>query len=337
MIRLNLRERVKSTGTVTPAREAEPPDLLRPDLPAISERLQIGVSNRYEILPPLAIGGMATIFLMRHRLHRGLFVAKVLHPWLAELPEFLTSFRNEAAHAALLSGHPNIVPVVDLGEVDGVFYMVMPYVEGEDLDHLLKRVGRLERAEALMLVAQVNSALTFAESKGVLHCDLATGNIRLDTLGFYRVMDFGLSRMRGNVSSEAKWMAGTPLYTSPEQLRGEEPDIRSDLYSLGVILFEVLTGHPPFQAETLEALAEKHMAGAWKLPLDLESDHVIAPLLRSMLTPHRQDRIRNSLTLASRLAALGCSLPEYRERPHLEWSVPPDSTSMRRRLTGMSD
>ncbi|MBE7179981.1 MAG: protein kinase, partial [Terriglobus roseus] len=159
--------------------------------------MQVVVGSRFQVERPLAIGGMATIFQMRHRLHNGLFVAKVLHPELAESPGVLRSFRLEATHAAMLGDHPNAVPVFDFGELDGIFFLLMPYIAGEDLDQMLARRGPLGREEALQMAAQLSSLLCHAESKHVVHCDLTPGNIRRDNFGQYRLLDLGISQANG--------------------------------------------------------------------------------------------------------------------------------------------
>ncbi len=306
----------------------------QPDIPQISARLSIGLGARWVLQQPLAIGGTSTLFKLRHRLHGGCFVAKVLHPWLAEQPELRQRFRSEAAHLALLSGHPNTVPVLDLDEFDGLLYMLMPYIEGEDLDRLLGRLGALGRAESLMMAAQVASALRFAAARGVLHGDLSPGNIRLDCVGMYRLLDFGLSRRLGapdhvdrldrqDRSDRPRWTGATPSYASPEQWQPDRmpgahpdirPDIRSDLYALGAILFEALAGRPLYAAQTLTELEQKRKA-PWEMPAGIEQDAPVAALLRSLLADRREDRLASPALLLEELARLGCALPEQRERP----------------------
>ena len=315
--------------------DADPSAPPQPDIPQISARLSIGLGARWVLQQPLAIGGTSTLFKLRHRLHGGCFVAKVLHPWLAEQPELRQRFRSEAAHLALLSGHPNTVPVLDLDEFDGLLYMLMPYIEGEDLDRLLGRVGALGRAESLMMAAQVASALRFAAARGVLHGDLSPGNIRLDCVGMYRLLDFGLSRRLGAVDhldrlDRPRWTGATPSYASPEHWQtgqwqpgqsqpaqlpsGARPDIRSDLYALGAILFEALAGRPLYAAQTLAELEQQRKA-PWEMPAAIEQDAPVAALLRSLLAHRREDRLASPALLLEELARLGCALPEQRERP----------------------
>ena len=281
--------------------------------PSLGVRLQIVLGNRFEVLDPFAVGGMATLFQVRHRVHGGLLAAKVLHEALTTRPEVMASFRREAAHAARLGGHPNAIPVFDAGEREELLYLLMPFVEGQDLDQLLQRNGPLSRGDALHFAAQLSSLLCHAESHGITHGDLAPGNIRLDTFGRYRLMDFGISHAADEPIY--KPLGGTPLYTSPEQLRGEIPDIRADLYALGAVLCEVMTGKPLFQAETLDELRRKHLAGNWQLPEPIASDEVLARTVRKLLATDRDQRLSSAFELSETLAALGFERPEFRPRP----------------------
>ena len=345
--------------------DLDPSAAPQPDIPQIAARLSIGLGARWVLQQPLAIGGASTIFKLRHRLHGGGFIAKVLHPWLAEQPELRQRFRSEAAHLALLSGHPNTAPVLDLDEFDGLLYMLMPYIEGEDLDRLLTRVGALGRAESLMMAAQVASALRFAAARGVLHGDLSPGNIRLDCVGMYRLLDFGMSRRLGapdrpdrldrpDRRDRPRWTGATPSYTSPEHWQNGHwqqgqrqtgqlppgtrpdirPDIRSDLYALGSILFEALAGRPLYAAQTLAELEQKRKA-PWEMPAAIEQDAPVAALLRSLLADRREDRLATPALLLEELARLGCTLPEQRERPAV---LPEEAAGAQRaRLTAVEE
>ena len=247
-------------------------------------------------------------------MHNGLFVAKVLHPELAAKPGVLRSFRAEATHAAELGGHPNAVPIFDFGELDGLFFMLMPFVEGEDLDRVLLRTGPLGKPEALQMLAQVSSLLCTAESAGIAHCDLSPGNIRLDVFGRYRVLDFGISRSRA-VPDGHPFTGGTPLYSSPEQIAGKDPDIRSDLYALGAIFGEALAGKPLFEAASLQDVRRRHLQSDWKLPAALEDDKPVARLLRNLLQVDREQRFHSAYELSGLLDARGYLRPEFRALP----------------------
>ena len=309
---------VPQPSAAAPSKDATPasatPQTRSPEaLAKLKTRLQTLLGNRFEVLEPVALGGMATIFQLRHTQHEGLFAAKVLHEELTDRPEVIASFRREATHAARLGDHPNAIPLLDAGDDGKVFFLLMPFVEGEDLDRLLRQQGPLARAEALHLAAQISSLLCHAESHGITHGDVSPGNIRLDVFGRYRLMDFGISQTAGE--PERKPLGGTPLYTSPEQLRGELPDVRADIYALGLVLAEALGGEPLFDAPTLEALRERHLRGDWKLSPSIEADEPVARLLRRMLATEREGRFGSAFELSGALAALGFDRPEFRPRP----------------------
>ncbi len=303
----------------------------RPDTAAVADRLQNVFGSRFEVLRPLAIGGMATIFQLRHRLHGGLFVAKVLHPELAERKGVITSFRTEARNAARLGGHPNAVSIFDMGDLDGLFFILMPYIAGEDLDHLLERSGTFDESEALQIAAQISSLLSFAEAEDIVHCDLTPGNIRLDHFGNFRLLDFGISLSAGEVRTG--FAGGTPLYASPEQLRGEAVDVRSDLYSLGAILAEVLTGKPLFHGESLEEIRQRHLQGTWKMPASVAAGGGFGRMLRLLLATNRDERISSAFELSGILDALGYPRPEFRRKTTTLVEDAPPPSPVRRRLS----
>ena len=307
------RSATRLTGAdpqLEPPTSAEPPAAGRTDSHELAERLQAVFGSRFEVLRLIALGGMASIFQMRHRLHNGLFVAKVLHPELADKPGVVRSFRLEATHAALLGGHPNAVPVFDFGELGGLFFLVMPYVEGEDLDRLLLHRGPLPREEALHMTAQISSLLCHAESQGVVHCDLTPGNIRLDHFGQYRLLDLGISQVPG--VQDRPFLGGTPLYSSPEQIQGRPLDIRSDLYALGAVLGEALGGEPLFLDTTLERIRHRHLTGDWRLPGALSERDPLTRLLRKLLSTDPAARPASAYELNGILHALGFARPEFR-------------------------
>ena len=179
------------------------------------------------------------------------------------------------------------------------------------MDQVLAQRGRLDRDEALMLLAQLGSLLMYAESEGVVHADIGLGNIRLDRFGQYRLLDYGLARGTGDALEGLHAASGTPAYNSPEQLHGQALDTRSDLYSLGLVFFHALTGRPAFQTTDLDRLARAHLEGAWELPADLVDDLPLATLLRSLLAVNRDARMSSAFELSGAMAALGYELPSF--------------------------
>lgn len=311
---------------------ATQPPAERPPAHELIPRLQSVLGTRFLVQKPIAIGGMATIFLLRHRLHGGLFVAKVLHPELVERPGIVASFRTEAAHAAQLGNHPNAVPVFDFGEADGLLYLLMPYIEGADLDRVLLKAGPLSREETLQIAAQISSLLCHAESLDIVHGDLTPGNIRLDIYGQYRLLDLGISQARG--PQDRPYAGGTPLYNSPEQLAGQPLDIRSDLYSLGAVLCECLSNRPAFHAETLEAIHARHRAGDWEQPQALNEADPLRLLLRKLLSTDPAERPQSAYELSGILHALGWARPEFRPTPPgLDPFMKAPGTGPRKRLS----
>jgi serine/threonine protein kinase len=308
------------------------PEIEEKEISSIGLRLENIFGHRFHILRPIAVGGMATIFQMQHRLHQGLFAAKVLHPWLADKPGIVSSFRAEAIHAARLGGHPNAVPVFDFGELDGLFFLTMPFVEGEDLDKRLERSGPLSQMEVLSFAAQISSLLSFGETQGIVHCDLSPGNIRLDIFGNYRLLDFGISYSTA-FGRNRSFSGGTPLYTSPEQLRGLKPDHRSDLYALGTILAELLTGEPLCQGEDLDIIERRHLERDWRIPPKLTREEGLGFLLEKLLAVNPDDRLQSAFELSAALDRLGAPRPESRERNDLSSSISSTLMTPRVRLS----
>ena len=222
------------------------------------------LGGRYELGDLLGIGGMAVVRLASDlRLDRTVAV-KVLRGELAENPTFQTRFRREARAAASLD-HPAVVSVYDAGEdtVDGLLtsYIVMEYVQGQDLRALL-RSGPVEPRRALEITASVLDALGTAHRNGIVHRDIKPANVMLTPTGAIKVMDFGVARAVADMSASLTQTAaviGTAHYLSPEQARGDTVDARSDLYSTGCLLYELLTGRPPFPGDSAIAVAYQHV------------------------------------------------------------------------------
>jgi serine/threonine-protein kinase len=223
------------------------------------------LGSRYEIGEVLGYGGMAEVHLGRDvRLGREVAV-KVLRADLARDPSFQTRFRREAQAAASLN-HPAIVAVYDSGEdaaINGATpYIVMEYVEGRTLRDILKAEGRLMPRRAMEIVADVCAALDFSHRNGIVHRDVKPGNVMINRVGAVKVMDFGIARAVADAGATVTATAaviGTAQYLSPEQARGENVDARSDVYSTGCLLYELIAGHPPFTGDSPVAVAYQHV------------------------------------------------------------------------------
>ena len=219
-------------------------------------------NGRYELQRRLARGGMADVYLAEDRLLNRPVAVKVLFPEYARDETFVERFRREAQAAARLT-HGNIVAIHDWGEEFGTYFIVMEYVDGQSLSQLIRSGGPLPATQAAEIAARVAAALDFAHRHGVVHRDVKPGNIMISSVGEVKVADFGIAQAltagdRVNLTQTGAVM-GTATYFSPEQAQGRVLDQRSDLYSLGCVLYEMLTGSPPFSGDTPVAIAYKHV------------------------------------------------------------------------------
>ncbi|HWC66819.1 MAG TPA: protein kinase, partial [Acidimicrobiales bacterium] len=219
-------------------------------------------NDRYEIQSRIGRGGMSDVYVARDRLLERRVAVKVLFPEFATDPSFVERFRREAQAAANLT-HPNIVAVHDWGQQAGTYFIVMEYVDGHSLADLLRTQGRINPQRAAAIAADTSAALSFAHRGGVVHRDVKPGNILLTAAGDVKVADFGIARALGTATEQGLTQAGsvmgTAAYFSPEQAQGGQPDPRSDLYSLGIVLYEMVAGKPPFTGENAVAIAYKQV------------------------------------------------------------------------------
>ena len=215
------------------------------------------IAERYEIVGKIGTGGMADVYkAMDHKLNR--FVAvKVLKPEFREDTTFIRKFRSEAQAAAGLT-HPNIVNVFDVGDDGGVYYIVMELIEGITLKEYISKKGKLSIKEATSIAIQVSMGLEAAHSHGIVHRDVKPQNIIISTDGKVKVTDFGIARAASSNTISSNVM-GSVHYSSPEQVRGGYSDEKSDIYSLGITLYEMVTGRVPFDGDTTVAIAIKHL------------------------------------------------------------------------------
>lgn len=215
------------------------------------------LGERYEIISRIGSGGMADVYKAKdHKLNR-MVAVKVLKPEFREDKTFIRKFRTEAQAAAGLS-HPNIVNVYDVGEDRGVYYIVMELVEGITLKDYIDRKGKLSVKEATSIAIQVSLGLEAAHNRNIVHRDVKPQNIIISTDGKVKLSDFGIAKATSSNTISSNVM-GSVHYSSPEQVRGGYSDYKSDIYSLGITMYEMVTGRVPFDGDTTVAIAIKHL------------------------------------------------------------------------------
>ncbi len=226
------------------------------------------IDGRYKVISRVGSGGMADVYLAEDQLLGRQVAVKLLHHHFAEDQEFVERFRREASSAAGLS-HQNIVGIFDRGEWEGTYYIAMEYVPGRSLKTLVREQGALDPALAIDIVVQILRGARYAHRRGVVHRDLKPHNVILDEEGRARVTDFGIARAGASDMTLTGSIMGTAQYLSPEQAQGHVVTGASDLYSIGVILYELLTGVVPFDGETAVAIAFKQVSAEPKPPSEV--------------------------------------------------------------------
>ena len=216
------------------------------------------VGGRYRVVRKIGGGGMADVYLCEDLTLGRRVAIKVLLQRLLNDPTFVERFRREAKAAAGLNS-ANVVGVYDWGELDDAYYIVMEYVEGETLKGLVRRQGRLSGGEAVRIALQLLTAVADAHRNGIIHRDIKPQNVMLDRDGNVKVTDFGIARAKDSGMTEVGSVLGTAQYLAPEQAQGQQVDERSDLYSVGIVLYEMLTGTVPFKGDTAVTVALKHV------------------------------------------------------------------------------
>src|SRR5438093_6667273 len=217
------------------------------------------LSDRYELGGVLGRGGMAEVYVGTDRVLGRRVAVKILADRFARDSSFVARFRREAQSAAALN-HPNVVSVFDTGSDDGTHFIVMEYVKGKTLSQVIREDAPLMPERAAEITQGVAQALAFAHRAGIIHRDVKPGNIMLTANGSVKVMDFGIARATTSESlTQTATVLGTATYFSPEQAQGSAVDARSDIYSLGVVLYEMLTGSPPFTGDSAVTIAYRHV------------------------------------------------------------------------------
>src|SRR6201996_4025558 len=217
------------------------------------------IDGRYRVVRRLGTGGMAEVFLAEDQQLGRKVALKLLHRRFAEDPGFVERFRREAQAAAGLQ-HPNVVSVYDRGAYDGTYYIAMEYLPGRTLKQLIRDDAPLDPVRAIDITIQILKAARFAHRRGVIHRDLKPHNVIVDESDHAKVTDFGIARAGASDMTETGSIMGTAQYLSPEQAQGHAVSAGSDLYSVGVVLYELLTARVPFDAESPVTIALKHVS-----------------------------------------------------------------------------
>jgi hypothetical protein len=296
------------------------------------------IGGRYRILAKLGEGGMGAVYRAEQLSLKRKVALKLLRSELSANPEMVRRFNAEAELAAKLN-HPNTVILYDFGQdpEDGSLFIAMEFVEGRSLRTAILREGPLPPLRALLICEQVCASLANAHEAGIIHRDLKPDNVMLSTRGkvedVVRVLDFGIAKLRddqGGVTAmpmtKAGDLLGTPQYMAPEQIRGEQVDARTDVYALGAMLYEMITGRLPFEAPSLMAILGKHLSEAPAPPSQRRTDLDIPPALDQLVMECMQkaaaDRLRDMELLGDRIAVLRVELE--RLGPGLAgWGQPP--------------
>ncbi len=284
------------------------PDVSAPPLDIPDEELRelrVATGNRYTVVKRLGSGGMAHVYLAKHAVLARPLVIKVLHRTLAQEPEMRERFRREAEAAARLI-HPHICAIADIGTAGDIEYVAMPYYAGGSMADLLTRRKTVSATTAASIAVQVACALDYAHRHGVVHRDIKPDNILFDEDGNVALTDFGIAtaRFHGRLTANGRAM-GTPHYMSPEQAMGKLVDGRSDLYAVGLLLYEMLLGHPPFDGEDSYAVGYKHVHETPVAPdqVDTRIPAGLSAITMKCLSKQAVDRYDRGFELADALIA----------------------------------
>ena len=259
------------------------------------------LGGRYRIVSMLGKGGMGEVYRADDLSLDQSVALKFLPEAVTHNPQALERFRNEVRIARQVS-HPNVCRVYDLGEMEGLYFLSMEYVDGEDLGSLLRRIGRLPSDKALEIARKLCAGLAAAHEKGVLHRDLKPGNIMLDGRGHVLLTDFGIAGLAGMIEG-AEVRNGTPAYMAPEQLGGEEVTIKSDIYALGLVLYEIFTGKLPYESSTVNELIRARRDSAPVSPSTIvrDLDPTVERVILRCLSPKPAMRPASALSVAAAL------------------------------------
>ena len=268
-------------------------------------------ARRYEVIEELGKGGMGRVYKAFDKKIKEKVALKLLRPEISSDEETVERFSNELKYARKII-HKNVCRMFDLGEEEGTHYITMEYVSGEDLKRMIRMMGRLSPGQAVSITRQVCEGLAEAHKLGVVHRDLKPQNIMIDREGNARIMDFGIARsLKAKGITDGGIIIGTPEYMSPEQVDGKDTDQRADIYALGVILFEMLTGKVPFEGDTPLSIAVKHKTEAPQDPRTLNAQVPLdlSQLILKCLEKDKKNRPQSAEEVLSQLSKIEQEVP----------------------------
>jgi serine/threonine protein kinase/tetratricopeptide (TPR) repeat protein len=269
------------------------------------------IAGRYEIIEELGRGGMGKVYRVEDKKIKAEIALKLIKPEISSDKKTIERFSNELKTTRMIS-HRNVCRMFDLGEEKGTYFITMEYVAGQDLRGLIKQTGQLTVGKAIAIAKQISEGLAEAHRLGVIHRDLKPSNIIIDREGNARIMDFGIARsLHGKSITGEGMIIGTPEYMSPEQVEGKEADQRSDIYSLGIILYEMLTGRAPFEGDTPLSIAVKHKSEQPQNPRDLNAQipEELGRLILRCLEKDKAKRYQTAEELHTDLERVEAGLP----------------------------
>ncbi len=268
-------------------------------------------ADRYEIIEELGVGGMGSVYRVEDKKLKQEIALKLIKPEIAKDKKTVERFKNELTSARMIA-HKNVCRMFDMGESKEAHFITMEYIKGEDLRSMIRMSGQLGTGTAIGIAMQICEGLSEAHRLGIVHRDLKSSNVMIDKSGSARIMDFGIARsLKGKGMTGSGVMIGTPEYMSPEQVEGKETDQRSDIYSLGVILYEMLTGGVPFEGDTPFTVGIKHKSEAPRDPkgLNPQIPEELSGLILKCLEKDKEKRYQSAANLRSDLERIGASMP----------------------------
>ena len=299
-------------GTQLPSPTDHPP-VMTETLQTLAQELTTGstFAGRYHVIEELGHGGMGRVYKVFDEKIKEKVALKLLKPEISADEQAIERFSNELRLARKIS-HRHVCRMFDLGEDRGTHYITMEYVSGEDLKSVLRMMGQMSAGKAVLVAREVCEGLAEAHRLGVVHRDLKPQNIMIDREGNVRIMDFGIARsLKVKGMTGAGVVIGTPEYMSPEQIEGQDVDNRSDIYSLGIILYEMMTGRVPFEGNTFLSVAVKQKTEQPRNPRDLNPqipDDIVRLILRC-LEKDKTRRFQKVEDILSELAKIEKGIP----------------------------